>query len=39
MNTPSPTNLLMIDDDRKLCSLISSYLEPMGYHMTTAHCD
>eukprot|EP01034_Spumella_vulgaris_P015972 gene15972-20405_t len=25
------TRLLMIDDDKKLCRLVSSYLEPLGF--------
>lgn len=29
--------LLIIDDDRKLCRLISEYLEPMGYAVTAVH--
>jgi len=31
------TELLLIDDDVKLCRLIGDYLEPMGYHVTAAH--
>ena len=31
------TRLLVIDDDRKLCRLISDYLEPMGYAVESAH--
>lgn len=31
------TQLLVIDDDRKLCRLIGDYLEPMGYQVTTVH--
>ncbi len=31
------TRLLVIDDDRKLCRLISAYLEPMGYEIALAH--
>jgi two-component system response regulator CpxR len=26
--------LLVIDDDRKLCSLIADYLDPLGYDVT-----
>lgn len=34
----SPTHsILMIDDDRKLCQLISDYLEPFGYQTTMVH--
>ncbi|HVE15087.1 MAG TPA: response regulator transcription factor [Chthoniobacterales bacterium] len=31
------TRVLMIDDDRKLCRLIQTYLEPMGFAVTSAH--
>lgn len=31
------TRLLMIDDDRKLCRLITSYLEPLGFTVTAVH--
>ena len=27
----------MIDDDRKLCRLVSTYLEPLGFDLTCAH--
>ncbi|WP_417914672.1 response regulator transcription factor [Candidatus Electronema sp. JM] len=30
-------NILMIDDDRKLCRLVADYLEPMGYVVEAAH--
>ena len=33
----SPTRLLVIDDDRKLCRLIAAYLEPLGYDVTAVH--
>ena len=36
----SPTNrtrVLVIDDDRELCSLIRDYLEPLGYAVSAAH--
>lgn len=33
----SPTKILMIDDDVKLCRLVKEYLEPMGYEVETAH--
>jgi two-component system response regulator CpxR len=29
--------ILLIDDDTKLCRLISDYLEPMGYKVNAAH--
>jgi len=29
--------ILMIDDDRKLCRLVTDYLEPMGYEVEAAH--
>jgi DNA-binding response OmpR family regulator len=31
------TRLLMIDDDRKLCRLVSTYLEPLGFDVTVVH--
>lgn len=31
------TPLLLVDDDTKLCRLIKTYLEPMGYAVTLAH--
>jgi DNA-binding response OmpR family regulator len=34
---PLSTNLLLVDDDLKLCRLVKTYLEPMGYVVTTAH--
>ena len=33
----SPTKILMVDDDRKLCRLVADYLEPMGYDVDSAH--
>jgi DNA-binding response OmpR family regulator len=30
-------NLLLVDDDEKLCRLVQAYLEPMGYVVTSAH--
>jgi len=33
----TPTRVLVIDDDRKLCRLIRDYLEPMGYAVLAAH--
>src|SRR5881394_4398887 len=40
MNSPaSPTRprLLVIDDDRKLCRLITDYLDPLGYTVAAVH--
>ena len=31
------TRLLMIDDDRKLCRLVTTYLQPLGFDVTAAH--
>ncbi|MBM3854195.1 MAG: response regulator transcription factor, partial [Verrucomicrobia bacterium] len=31
------TRLLMIDDDRKLCRLVATYLEPLGFEVTAVH--
>ena len=31
------TRLLMIDDDRKLCRLVTSYLEPLGFDVAAVH--
>ena len=31
------TKILVVDDDRKLCRLISDYLEPMGYAVSAAY--
>lgn len=31
------TRLLMIDDDRKLCRLVSTYLEPLGFEVVAVH--
>ena len=30
-------NILLVDDDKKLCRLMADYLEPMGYHIEAAH--
>src|SRR3954470_6415155 len=30
---PSATRILIIDDDRELCDLIKTYLEPLGYEV------
>jgi DNA-binding response OmpR family regulator len=38
--TESPdgrTRLLMIDDDRKLCRLVTTYLQPLGFDVTAVH--
>ena len=32
-----PIQLLVIDDDKKLCLLIQDYLEPMGYSVQMEH--
>lgn len=32
-----PQRLLLIDDDRKLCRLMVSYLTPLGYDVVVAH--
>ncbi|MBI4622037.1 MAG: response regulator transcription factor [Verrucomicrobia bacterium] len=34
---PGRTRLLMIDDDRKLCRLVATYLEPLGFDVTAVH--
>lgn len=31
------TRLLMIDDDKKLCRLVATYLEPLGFDVTAIH--
>ncbi|HMF75450.1 MAG TPA: response regulator transcription factor [Bryobacteraceae bacterium] len=31
------TQILVVDDDVKLCRLIHDYLEPLGYHVSAAH--
>ena len=36
MPEPSAHEILVIDDDRKLCRLIFDYLEPLGYRITAA---
>ena len=36
-NSPSRINVLIIDDDKKLCKLVKDYLEPMGYDVDAAH--
>src|SRR6188768_2435385 len=38
MNTVAQrTRILVIDDDKKLCRLISEYLTPMGYEVSLVH--
>src|SRR5436305_14274853 len=41
MNVDAPasgrTRLLMIDDDRKLCRLVATYLEPLGFDVAAVH--
>lgn len=34
---PDRHAVLLIDDDRKLCRLITGYLDPMGYEVVAAH--
>jgi DNA-binding response OmpR family regulator len=31
------TRLLMIDDDRKLCRLVATYLQPLGFDVMAVH--
>lgn len=31
------TRILMIDDDRKLCRLVATYLEPLGFEVAAVH--
>ena len=35
--SPHATRVLVIDDDRELCSLIRAYLEPLGYEVLAEH--
>jgi DNA-binding response OmpR family regulator len=39
MDSPAftPTRVLVVDDDVKLCHLIRDYLEPLGYDVSVAH--
>ncbi len=37
MNTGETTRILLIDDDLKLCRLIVSYLQPLGYEVLAEH--
>lgn len=34
---PSKVKIIIVDDDRKLCRLVTDYLEPMGYKVDSAH--
>jgi len=36
-NSHDNTRILLIDDDRKLCRLIASYLQPLGYQVIAEH--
>jgi two-component system response regulator CpxR len=36
-NESSAINILIVDDDKKLCRLVADYLEPMGYNVDMAH--
>lgn len=36
-DSPEKTRLLLIDDDPKLCRLLTSYLHPLGYEVTAEH--
>src|SRR5258708_39666232 len=36
-STSGRTRLLMIDDDKKLCRLVTTYLEPLGFDVAVAH--
>ena len=36
-NAEGRTRLLMIDDDRKLCRLVATYLQPLGFDVTAVH--
>jgi DNA-binding response OmpR family regulator len=33
----SPTRILLVDDDRKLCRLVADYLKPFGFDATSVH--
>jgi DNA-binding response OmpR family regulator len=37
VSASSSTDVLVIDDDRRLCRLIADYLEPLGYKVSAAH--
>ena len=34
---PEPARILLVDDDRKLCRLITEYLKPRGFDTTSVH--
>ena len=34
---PGLTRVLMIDDDKKLCRLVTTYLEPLGFAVSAVH--
>ena len=34
---PPNLDILIVDDDKKLCRLVADYLEPMGYRVQAAH--
>jgi len=36
-SSPGLTRVLVIDDDRKLCRLITDYLSPLGYDVQSVH--
>ena len=36
-STCGRTRLLMIDDDKKLCRLVATYLEPLGFDVAVTH--
>ncbi len=36
-SAPGRVAILMIDDDRKLCRLVSDYLSPLGFDVTAEH--
>ena len=36
-STSGLTRILMIDDDKKLCRLVTTYLEPLGFAVTAVH--
>lgn len=36
-SAPGRVAILMIDDDRKLCRLVSDYLSPLGFDITAEH--
>ncbi|MBI9093166.1 MAG: response regulator transcription factor [Desulfobacterium sp.] len=36
-SVPTGMNILIVDDDKKLCRLVADYLGPMGYKVAAAH--